>query len=91
MQFNIPKEWFIARAGQEEGAIEAGNPAVFRVFIDRKCWVAQVAQELAKRHGDAEPNERLKDWAEALAENYFDDPEDRISPVEAVDEEFSNA
>lgn len=92
MKFTIPKEWIMAKTAEgDEGSIEAGNPDVFRAFVDRRTWIAEVAQELAKRHGDAEPNQNLKDWAEALAETYFDDPEERVSPKDAVDDEFSNA
>jgi len=44
---------------------------------------------LAAAHGDRSPNENLAGWAVSMAENMYDDPEDRITPADAVDEELS--
>jgi len=55
----------------------------------RDKWIGEVAMLLAAAHGDRSPNENLVGWAVSMAENMYDDPEDRITPADAVDEELS--
>ncbi len=59
----------------------------------RERWINEVAQLLALKHGDSEPNENLRIHARNMAHYYYDElisegmsPE---SPKEAVNEEMA--
>lgn len=60
--------------------------------IRRRDWIDQTSYELAKWHGDSEPNENLRQWAELMAHTYYDEAIEEgcevSTPEEAVSEEF---
>lgn len=56
---------------------------------ERDKWIGSAARLLAAAHGDKEPNENLVEWAVSLAENFYDDPEESLSPEDAVELELS--
>lgn len=56
---------------------------------ERDTWIGKAALLLAAAHGDKEPNDNLVQWAVALAENFYDDPEERLTPEDAVELEIS--
>lgn len=61
------------------------------IALARLLWIDEAARLLANAHGHETPNDNLRAYAVALAENYFDDvPEsERLTPRAAVEEEIS--
>ena len=57
--------------------------------LTRPIWVMTVGYIWAWRHGCDRPNRNLLEYAEAMAQSYYDEPEELLSPAEAVDLEIS--
>lgn len=84
MKINISKEWIMEKAKLEEGvSIEAGSPPT-----PREQWLAETRRLLVTKYGIAWPAKDIADYAEALAADCYDDTSWRVTPDEAIDEDF---
>lgn len=81
-----PEEW---RQIEQQDRGRGGTQTRVNTTLTRDQWITEVAKIWAANHGDAEPNKNLREYASAMAETYYDDPDDRYSPDDAVDEELS--
>ena len=83
--------WKPSEEDQIRNLVKAGALIAAEVDrLQREAWIGEVAQCLAEKHGDKEPNENLKIWARSHAVNFYDESPGDYTPKEAVDEELSN-
>lgn len=86
MKFDIPKDW-IERKAKEEAACGAdcttGTPPA-----PREMWLAEVRRLLVTKFAIQWPQKDIADYAEALAVDCYDDTSWRVTPADAIDEDF---
>lgn len=87
MKFNISKKWIEKKAKLEEGcSVEAGTPPT-----EREMWLAEVRRLLVTKYAIASWSAgEMAEYAESLAETFFDDdPTDPEKPDDAIYEDFA--
>lgn len=84
MKFNISKEWCENSAKLEgDSAVGAGVPPT-----TREMWLAEVRRLLVTKYDLKWEAAEIAEYAESLAEDYFDGDQPPEKPDDAIDEDF---